>query len=238
MITVGQPPDEFIGGHGLPLCPRRAQGKVIGKTIVPEEDLELAASRRPVEGLCVAAGQPAGAAGENHPEAHRLGDAGHVVSVDEFRVPEGPRHLAEERPDLAPVKGDLPPELLLGKERGQGVVPGPAQKLHAARVGKPPKALQERLPPIFQLFKKHARDGAGNPEAATVAPDEPEQGRVDRQVALHRPALEDPAALLLVEIILRMPDVEEAVLLQPKRQVGMETQNNRGHRIVYPVYSV
>ena len=93
---------------------------------------------------------------------------------------------------LRRVKGDLPPELLLGKKRGQGVVPGPAQKLHAARVGKPPKALQERLSPIFQLFKKHARDGAGNPEAATVAPDELEQGRVGRQVASPSPRVREP----------------------------------------------
>jgi hypothetical protein len=88
------------------------------------------------------------------------------------------------------------------------------------------------------LFKKHARDGAGNPEAATVAPDELEQGRVGRQVALQRPALEDLAALILVEIIPRMPDIEEAELLQSKRQMGMEIQDYRWHRMVYPVYSV
>jgi len=136
------------------------------------------------------------------------------------------------------VQGDLRPELFLGKERGQGVVPGPAQKLHAARVGKPPKALQERLPPLFKLFKKHARDGAGNPEPTPVAPDEPEQASIDRQVALPRPALQDAEAFLPVEIIPRVPDVEEAVLLQPKRQMGMEAQNNRRHRMVFLVYLV
>jgi hypothetical protein len=88
------------------------------------------------------------------------------------------------------------------------------------------------------LFKKHARDGAGNPEPTPVAPDEPEQASIDRQVALQRPALEDPAALLPVEIILRVPDVEEAELLQPTRQMGMEAQNNRRHRMVFLVYLV
>jgi len=68
-------------------------------------------------------------------------------------------------------EGDLPPEFLPGKERGQGVVPGPPRNSTQPVSGKPPKALQERLSPIFQLFKKHARDGAGNPEAAAVAPD-------------------------------------------------------------------
>jgi len=41
VISVGQHPGEFIGGRGLPLCLRMAQGKLVGKTIVPEKDLSL-----------------------------------------------------------------------------------------------------------------------------------------------------------------------------------------------------
>jgi hypothetical protein len=103
------------------------------------------------------------------------------------------------------------------------------EELDAARPREPREALERLRRPAFHLVERRPRDRVRAPELPSVLLDEVQDQRVHRQVALLRHAPDDPRVLDVVEVPVRMADIEERVPPQPERLVHLEVEDEVRH---------
>ena len=153
-----------------------------------------------------------------------------LVAVDELRVAEDARRLAEEFPHRRHVLAHLRYELRKGFEGAEGVVVGFRKELHPSRTGKVPEGLQHVLPVLAALVQEHAGEGVGNAEIR-IRLQQFQHQPVRGQVALLRHLAEHRAVLVPVEV-LRLPaaDIPDPQVAEAVGLVDLEVERDqRGH---------
>ncbi len=231
-IDTVKPAGEFRCRQGVfgPFAVIEAESDVVGEAVIPQQELQPAASRRPVRRVAAPSRQePVGALCQDRSEIHLFSRAGQVVVVDKFGVAEGPGRLAEKRLNSLFVGIHLAPEFLPGEQKGEGMAVGFAQELDGPRTGQLLKAVQNVRPVVSQLIQKRAADRKGDAEPAGVPPDQSGQDPVCRQVAAVSHAVEDLQVRLPVFVVMHAVHVEDGVSPQAAGLVNLETQADDGH---------
>ena len=233
------PPDpmEPVGVFGRrervfgPVPVGEAEGHVVRKAVVPQEELQLLAARRTVHQVGAPPAEDLfGPLGEDRLVAHLFHRRREGVAVDQLRVAEGPALLPEEGTDPLPVAEDLLPELPRREEEGEGVAVGLVEELDASRSGQALKALQDIRPVPFQS----GRGATPEREKATrkappYSSNQLKQKGAGGEIAFLRDAVQDPAVLRLVFVVMELAHVEEGVSPQTAGLVDLKVEADARH---------
>ena len=155
-----------------------------------------------------------GAFSQHRTEAHFGHGGADVVGVDQLRIAEGGRFHPEFLFYERRVEFYLFGEILLRSQRGQRVGVSLGEELYATRGGQFLERFEDFGCIGTELFDSDARDRERAAELTLVFPDELQQQGVHRQVALPGDFLHDGAVQQVVQIVVILAHVEEAVLLQ------------------------
>ena len=233
-------PLHVLVGRQRPLVPtlvREAEGDVVREFVVAQQQTEFLVHG---VGVDVVGRLPAqhvlGSLGKHRAEAH-FGDHGaDVVRVDQLRIAEGRGFHAELLLEHGGMELDLLDEVLLRRKRCERVGVGLGEELHAARGGE----LLERVEDLGgigpHLFDGDSRDGERAAEFTLVFLDELQQQGVHRQVALPGHLLHDGAVQQVVQVVVVLAHVEEAVFLQTPGLMYLKIETNGFHKRVVYVY--
>jgi hypothetical protein len=154
-------------------------------------------------------------------------EVGEVVVVDQLRVAEDARFLAEEFLDALAVKFDLGAEFFAGVEEGEGVVIGFVEELDAAGLVQFMETVEDFGSGFGELFEGDAGDREGDAEAAVVLPDVVQKHPIGGEVALLSDLFDQLGVLEVVEIMLIC--VEDAVPSESEGLVDLEVKADCGH---------
>ena len=179
-----------------------------------------------------------GSFGQHRAESH-AGDRGaDVVRIDELRIAECRGLHAELLFHEVHVELYLLGEVLLRGERGERMGVGFGEELHAARGGE----LLERIEYLggigAELFDGDAGDRERAAEPALVLLDELQQQGVHRQIALACHLLHDGAVRQVVQVVVVLAHIEEAVFFQTPGLVNLKVQADGFHNRWGVIYFV
>ena len=212
-----------------------AEGDIVGKAVVLEQQAQGPASRRPVDEVGAAPAQHmVGAFRQDGLVAHLLDGAGQGVVVDELGIAERCGPYPKKFLDAVVVQTDLLPELVRRVEEGQGMVVGLGKQFHTAGGHQFTVALDDFRGIGLELVQRRAGDGEAHLELSLMAPDEPEQQGVHGKIAFACHLEQDTAIGVLVFIPGVGPDIEEGVVAQTVGLVYLKIEADGGHAISSP----
>ena len=219
-------PRHVLVGRQRPLVPvlvREAERDVVRELVVAQQQTQFLVVG---VGVDVVGRLPAqhvlGAFGQHRAEAHAGDHLADLVRVDELRIAEGRGLHAELLFQHRRVELHLLGEVLLRGERSQRVRIGLGQELHASRGGELLERLEHLGSERAELLDGRARDRERAAELALVLLDELQQQGVHRQVALPCDLLHDRAVQQVVQVVVVLAHVEEAVFLQTPGLVNLK----------------
>ena len=199
----------------VPTAVREAEGDVVREFVVAQQQAQFLVDG---VGVYIVGRFPAqhvlGTFGQHRTEAHFGHCGADVVGVDQLCVSEGGRFHPEFLFYKCRVEFYLFGEILLRSQRGQRVGVSLGEELYATRGGQFLERFEDFGRIGAELFDGDARDRERAAELTLVFPDELQQQGVHRQVALPGDFLHDGAVQQVVQIVVILAHVEEAVLLQ------------------------
>ena len=233
LSVEGEEPARVLLGAERIFLPRavgEAEGDVVGKPVVLEEQAYAAAGARLIDEIGAApVDDLIRALREDGPEALFLGDIRDIVVVDELRVAEGRGRDVEVFLHEAVVLIDLGPELVHGEEKGQGMGVGLGKHFHAARVHELLEALEHVRRELHHLIDEDAGEGEAHLEGAVMPLYLAVEKVVHGQVALLGHLAHDGTVRLVILVNMVVTNVEEGIMTQTVRLMDLEIKANGRH---------
>ena len=235
-LVRGEPLHVLVGCQGplVPALVREAESDVVRELVVAQQQAQFLVDGVGVDVVGRFPPQHVlGSFGQHRAEAHAGDHRADLVRIDQLRVAESGGFHPELLFDKVRVQFDLLREILLRSQRGQRVGVGLGEELHAARRGKLLERVEHFGGEGAELFDGDARDRERTAELALVLPDELEQQGVHRQVALAGDLLHDRTVHEVVQVVVVLAHVEEAVFLQTPGLMHLKIKTDGFHAGCY-----
>ena len=235
-LVRGEPLHVFLRRQGpfVPVLVGEAEGDVVRELVVAQQQAQFLVDG---VGIDVVGRFPAqyvlGAFGQHRAEAHAGHHLADLVRIDQLRVAECRGFQPEFLFDKVRVQLDLLRKILLRSQRGQRMGVGFGEELHATRRSQLLERIEDLGGEGAELFDGDARDRERAAELAFVLLDEFEQQGVHRQVALAGDLLHDRTVHEVIQVVVVLAHVEEAVFLQTPGLVHLKIKTDGFHAGCY-----
>ena len=169
-------------------------------------------------------------------EAHLGYHLTNLVRIDQLSIAESGRLLAKLLLDQCSVSLNLANELVLVSQRCQRVRVGLSQELNAAGLSQLLERLQNLGSVLTELIDSSTGDRERHLECALMLLDQVQKQRVHRQVAQTRNLLHNRLVGQIVQIVVVLAHIKEAVLAQTKRLMYLKIKTDCFHCICFFIF--